>query len=114
MVGKENSFCARKLDGTVHVAYRKDEHGGRLAFVADGPRLKDIPHGDLLAKLEGETDGKEITGKLTAKPGAQFEYANVKATLRKGELALLPGKKLEGDLEGTVVATVGTTSAPSW
>ena len=38
-----------------------------IAFIADSPRLKDVPGADILGRLEGHFDGKELTGKVLGK-----------------------------------------------
>jgi hypothetical protein len=96
-----------KLDGQVKVAYDSLAPGRKLDFTAEHPRLTDLPAADILAGLHGATDGKELTGTLTARKGATVEHLAARATIEKGELALLPGRKLEGDLEGKMVSGIG-------
>ncbi|MCE9572308.1 MAG: DUF4157 domain-containing protein, partial [Deltaproteobacteria bacterium] len=98
----------RQLAGEVRIAYKGGPADRKLSFIADHPRLKDIPGADILAKLEGQSDGNEITGALSARKGARFEHEGVHAIVEKGELALLTGHKLEGDLEGTIHGSVGS------
>jgi len=97
------SLLYSKLGGDLNVKYKK---GGPFEFKATSISYAEKPiNGQVLfSEFAGKVQGKEITGWLTAAQGTKIKAGSATVTINSGEIQLLPGKKLQGNLDASAEA----------
>ncbi|MBA3461417.1 MAG: hypothetical protein H0T46_15750, partial [Deltaproteobacteria bacterium] len=103
-----------KLGGELNVKYKRG--GGaasKFEFKATDISYAEKPiNGQVLfSEFSGKVQGNEITGSLTAASGTVIKAGSASVTINSGNIKLLPGKKLEGDLDASAMAAGAAVEA---